>query len=170
MKTLSIILLLLLSCGVFADPNSLPDPNTPPYILWYPDSNDINMVYIRIDKLVVTAPKKYRYYGAIQFFNKKESLPFLLSHWCLKAEGEPSFNLHDFAAFSAYWKPTEILDNTLGIICYTVGGKRHYYSNCRYIKDRNWTNCLCNDLLDRDGTNICLTCIARKLIGSEVKE
>jgi len=105
--------------------------------------------------------------------NNKEYCKFVVKQWKfnplrimdLNPKPDGVVNLKDFAVLSACWVgvkipdanlPPEPNDNAFGQICYTVGGKCHLYEDCRYIKDKAWTPCLC------ESDNICLACLARK--------
>jgi len=52
-------------------------------------------------------------------------------------------------------EPNEVQAKT--VFCFTVGGRDHLYEDCRYIKDKEYKPCLCED------GNLCLTCVNRKL-------
>jgi hypothetical protein len=107
--------------------------------------------------------------------NNREYCKYVIKQWqfhpltIMDLDMDGVINLRDFAVLSACYVPTVVIpepnmpepnDNAFGLICYTVGGKSHLYSDCRYIKDKAWSPCLCNDPNNNNG--ICLTCLARK--------
>lgn len=72
-------------------------------------------------------------------------------------------DMKDFAILSTCYVPSVVVpaaepnDTAFGHICYTVGGKFHLYSDCRYLVNKEWMPCLC------ESGNVCLSCLHGRL-------
>jgi hypothetical protein len=167
--------LLLLVC-LLADPN-LPQINPPEHqYLIMPDGT---AAFIAYSNWRIQSPTKWQVDAVVTKCTHQDALWWMTQGWM------KLYNLEDFAQLARRWKPTicgpdlpendtqpdlcpiddtqtdpnsqGTLDSSLGQICYTVGGKQHLYQDCRYIRDKAWTPCVC------DPNSICLTCTARRL-------
>ena len=153
MRSISLIILLLLSCIAL------------PRV----------MVMHFADAVVVYEADGFEHIGGQlwQAVNpsRKVYTPAAYCQWRLKelvdkGKWTSVYDLRDFAAFARAYIPCvpqlpedETQDPNLPYtegICYTVGGKHHLYADCRHLKDKQWSPTIC------DPNNICLTCVARK--------
>jgi hypothetical protein len=149
---------LLLFLIMLADPNVLPLPMD---IALY-DPNGVT--FVRILKCNPTSMRDYEIkYEHLRHTDYPEALRSFARCWLNTSKpGEPHYSLNGFLYLSRHWPgdPNYIPPeppSTVGVICYTVGGKHHLYQDCSYISGKEWTPCVC------DPNNICLRCAARRI-------
>ena len=107
--------------------------------------------------------------GELRIMNQMGAFAFFLERYLNDSSDGPRLDLQAFATFAAYYdipvptvpKVEPVQDPNLPYvegICYTLGDgyKQHLYSDCRHLKDKQWSPCVC------DPNEICLTCVARK--------
>ena len=151
---------LLLCLMALADPNTM----TLPMDLALYDPNGV--CFVRITKCIQLSGRDYEIkYERLKHTDYPEALRAFARNWLNTSKpAEPHYNLNGFVYLARHWPgdpnsipPVVEEPDTLGVICYTLGGKDHLYSDCRYLTDKEWRPCVC------DPNNICLTCTARKL-------
>jgi len=162
-----ILILLMLYLPVYADPNSIPIPTC---LTQYWTQGVLDT---RIESIKWDADNKYTFRESHKTYLSYEDhlIKVFVHQWLSNEPGECSKNLLDFAHLSRNWrpiiKPVATIDDVVVIpsdpnepadvqICFTIGGKHHLYSDCQYLKGKEWKPCLC------DPNNICLSCIAEK--------
>ena len=132
--------------GWACEPNSVVpfEPNTI-CVLYFENGAIVMRPVITVDaphRWTVTGPHKFYTYPALYEFFKADP---------------NTYGPEDFATLAEYWqKPPE---STLGVICYTLGGKDHLYRHCSSIVGKVVTECDCKP----NNENICLKCLARKI-------